>query len=174
MDSKQGRWSPQSTGQASGSWCQGRSAWHQSSTLVCGARLSQQWSGACLSYTSKVVYSTLLGLFDKCPGTPDAKWGICPGAYVYGWFRSADTTALTTCSDVLSVSPKQMCLLWPCGQMCLPARCVYSDLGNFPLGWKCPSWLAGILVDVSDSTLFYTLYATLVGPMPLYWSYSPH
>ena len=38
-----------------------RVAW--SSTLGCGARLSQQWSGACLSYTLKVVFSTLLGLF---------------------------------------------------------------------------------------------------------------
>ena len=27
-----------------------------------GAQLSQQWSGACLSYTLKVVDSTLLGL----------------------------------------------------------------------------------------------------------------
>ena len=35
-------------------------AW--SSTLVCGARLSQQWAGACLSYNFKVVDSPLLGL----------------------------------------------------------------------------------------------------------------
>ena len=35
-------------------------AW--STSLVCGAQLSQQWSGVCLSYTLKVVYSTLLGL----------------------------------------------------------------------------------------------------------------
>ena len=34
-------------------------AWR--STLVCGAGLSQQWSGACLSYTLRVVDSTLLG-----------------------------------------------------------------------------------------------------------------
>ena len=33
-----------------------------SSTLVYGARRSQQWSGACLNYILKVVYSTLLGL----------------------------------------------------------------------------------------------------------------
>ena len=52
-----------------------------SSALVCGARLCQQWSGACLSYTLKVVDSTLLlGLFDKCLGTTDAKCGSCPGA----------------------------------------------------------------------------------------------
>ena len=35
---------------------------------------------ACLSYTLKVLYSTLLGLFDKCLGTPEAKWGFSPGA----------------------------------------------------------------------------------------------
>ena len=35
-------------------------AW--SSPLVCGARLSQQWSGACLNDTLTVVHSTLLGL----------------------------------------------------------------------------------------------------------------
>ena len=56
-------------------------AW--SSTLVCGARLSQQWSGACLSYTLKVVCSTLLGLSDKCLDTPDARCGISPGAYLW-------------------------------------------------------------------------------------------
>ena len=54
-----------------------------SSALVCGARLSQQWSGACLSYTLKVLYSTLLGLFGKCLGILDAKWGISPGAYLW-------------------------------------------------------------------------------------------
>ena len=54
-------------------------AW--SSTLGCAARLSQQWSGNCLSYILRVVYSTLLGLSDKCLGTPDAKWRICPGAH---------------------------------------------------------------------------------------------
>ena len=31
----------------------------RNSTLVCGARLSQQWSGACPSYTLRVVYPTL-------------------------------------------------------------------------------------------------------------------
>ena len=33
-----------------------------SSILVCGAQLPQQWPEACLSYTFRVVYSTLLGL----------------------------------------------------------------------------------------------------------------
>ena len=44
--------------------------------------LSQQWSGACLSYTFKVVNATPLGLFHKCLGTLAAKWGICSGAYL--------------------------------------------------------------------------------------------
>ena len=51
-------------------------AWR--STLVCGAGLSQQWSGAYLSYIFRVEYSTLLGLFDKCLDTSDAKYGIFP------------------------------------------------------------------------------------------------
>ena len=54
-----------------------------SSTLVCGAQLSQQWSGACLSYTLKVAYSSLLGLFDKCLGTPAGECGISPGDYLW-------------------------------------------------------------------------------------------
>ena len=56
-------------------------AW--SSTLVWGAQLSQQWSGACLSYALEVVYSTLLDFFDKCLATSDAKCGIFPEAYLW-------------------------------------------------------------------------------------------
>ena len=44
---------------------------------------------------------------------------------VYGWSRSADTAALTTCAGILSVSPCQMCLLW---------------LWSF-LSWTKVSWL---------------------------------
>ena len=103
-----------------------------SSTLVCGARLSQQWAGPCLSYTSEVIYSTLLGLFDKCLGTPDAKWGVAqepmgatwvlcltsmmvsvefPQKPTCGWSRSADLAVLITRADILGVSSCQMCLL---------------------------------------------------------------
>ena len=53
----------------------------RSSTGLCGAQLSQQCSGTCLCYTLKMVYSTLLGLFDKCLCTHDAMCGISPGAY---------------------------------------------------------------------------------------------
>ena len=66
-------------------------AWN--STLVCGARLSQQWSGACFSYTLTVVYPTLLSLSDKCLGTPDGKWGIFPGGYVWYMAVLLDTPA---------------------------------------------------------------------------------
>ena len=80
-------------------------AW--SGPLGCGAWLSQQWSGECLSYTLKVVHPTFLGLLISvlAPlipsgeslqeplyrwymavllGTPDAKWGISPGAHLWG------------------------------------------------------------------------------------------
>ena len=79
-------------------------AW--SSTLVCGVQLSQQWSGACLRYTLKEVYSTFLGFlisvleplmaseeFSQEPicewykaillGTLDGNWGTFPGACLW-------------------------------------------------------------------------------------------
>lgn len=81
-------------------------AW--SSTLVCRAQLSQQWSGACLRYTLKVVHSTLLVFFfllsvlepsmaseefSQEPtygwymaillGTLDGNWGTFPGLYLW-------------------------------------------------------------------------------------------
>ena len=53
-----------------------------SSALVCGARLSQQWSGACLSYTRESGAFHPSGSRDKCLGIPDDKWGISQGAYI--------------------------------------------------------------------------------------------
>ena len=105
-------------------------AW--SSSLGCGALLSQWWSGACLSYTWKVVCSTHLGLFSKCLGTlmpgvesaqgpVGATWQFClapllasgefPQEPLCGWSRSADRAALITCADILGESPCQMYLL---------------------------------------------------------------
>ena len=109
-----------------------------SSTLVYGAQLFQQWSGACLSYTLKVLYSTLLGLFGKCLGILDAKWGISPGAYLW---------VVPLCSHGCS------------DHMCRYLRCVSLPdvsalLGSFPLEPKCHGWLTAILVNISDSTLF--------------------
>ena len=114
-------WSPRAT---SMTW---------SSTRVCGARLSQQWSGACLSYTLKVVFSTLLGLLisvlallmpsgefvqEPMGGT----WLFClapmtaSGDFLQkpncGWSHFPDVAILIVCADVLGVSPCQMCLLW--------------------------------------------------------------
>ena len=60
---------------------------------MCGAQLCQQQSEARLSYALKVVFSTLLGLFGKCLGTPDARCGIYAGAN--GWYMAVllDTPA---------------------------------------------------------------------------------
>ena len=96
-----------------------------------------------------------------------------PPEPIYGWSCSADVAGLTTCAGILSVSPCQTCLLWPHRQICLLATCVYSDLSNFPLQPKCHGWLKTILVDISDSILFYILYVILILPMPFYWSFSP-
>ena len=92
--------SPVQQGRASGSRCQGRSAW-------CGAALWCVELG-CLSsgletasvIPLKVVHSVLLGLFNKCLGTPGAKWGICPGAC--GWYMAV---LLDTPAGKCGVSP---------------------------------------------------------------------
>ena len=105
-------------------------AW--SSTLVRRAWLSRQWSGASFSYTLKLEYSTLLGLFDKCLGTPMPSREFAQEP-ISGWSRSTDPAALTTCAGILSGSPCQRCLLCARGQICLLAGCVFSDLGHFPL-----------------------------------------
>ena len=47
--------------------------------LVCGAKLSQQWSGACFSYTLESGELHPSGSLDKCFGTPDGKWGLSLG-----------------------------------------------------------------------------------------------
>ena len=79
------------------------------------------------------MHFTLLDLFDKCFSTPNAKFGICPVAYmggtqvfcltpllasvefaqesICGWSHSADRAALTTRAGILSVSPCQTSLL---------------------------------------------------------------
>ena len=54
-----------------------------SSTLVCGAQLSQQGSGACLSYTLEGGTLHPSGSLDKCLGTPDDKWALSQKAYLW-------------------------------------------------------------------------------------------
>ena len=99
---------------------------------MCGARLSQQWSGACLGSPWKVVDPTLLGLFDKCHGAPVPRGGFTQepvgGTWLFcltlllasveflqdpvcRWSHSADTAVPIICADILGVSPCQMCLL---------------------------------------------------------------
>ena len=108
----------------------GQSLWwpmprENSSTLACGARLSQQWSGTCLSHTLKVVHSTLLGLSDKCLGTPDAKWGIFQGAH--GWYMAV---LLDTPAGKCGISPGPylwlvlLCRHGYSNYMCRYLRCV--------------------------------------------------
>ena len=76
-------------------------AW--SSTLVCGARLSQQWSGACLSYTLKVVGSTPLGLLISVLA-PLLASGAFSQEPICRWSRSGDMAVPVTCADILFVS----------------------------------------------------------------------
>ena len=57
--------------------------------------------------------------------------------------------------------------------VCLLARCVCSDLGSFLLEPKFHGWQSAILVEVSNSTFFYILYAILTEPLPFYWPCSP-
>ena len=64
------------------------------SPLVCGARLSHQWSGACLSYTWEAGYSTLLGLLIGVLA-PLLASGDFAREPICGWARSADAAALT-------------------------------------------------------------------------------
>ena len=72
--------------------------------MVRGAQLSQQWSGACLSYTLKVVGSTPLGLLISVLA-PLMESGGFPQEPIIGWPCSADTYVLVTCADVLGGLP---------------------------------------------------------------------
>ena len=56
-------------------------AW--SSTLMCGAQLSQQWPEDCFSYTIESGKLHPFEFFDKGLGTTDGKRGISPGAYLW-------------------------------------------------------------------------------------------
>ena len=66
------------------------------------------------------------------------------------------------------------------GHVCWCLRCVFlpdvsfSDSGSFLLEPKCHGWLTAILVEMSDSTLFYILSPILTGPTPFYWGPALH
>ena len=83
-------------------------AW--SSTLVCWAWLSQQWSRTWLSYTLKGVTFIFFSINALAP-LLTGKCGISPGANLWV-VCSADMAVLITCADILGVSPCRMCLLW--------------------------------------------------------------
>ena len=112
----------------------------RSSTLVCGAQLSQQWFGACLSYTLRVVDSTLLGLLISV-WAPLMASREFPWEPLCGWSCFTDTAVLVTCADILGVSPCQMCLAW---------------LRLF-LSWTKVSWLTGSHLDWHE-WLHFVLY----------------
>ena len=77
--------------------CRGRSAWHGAALWCVDLAVSAVvWSLPQLYLESGILHHS--GSFDKCLGTPDAKCGISPGAYL--WVVP------------LGVSLCQMCLLW--------------------------------------------------------------
>ena len=82
-------------------------AW--SSTLVCGARLSQQWAGAYLSYTLEGSVLHPFGSLDNCLGIPDGEWGLFPRSLSIYRFCSADMAVLVPCADILGVPSCQTC-----------------------------------------------------------------
>ena len=75
-----------------------------------GARLSQQWSGACLSYAPASGALHPLGLLISVLA-PLLASGEFPQEPICRWSRSADMAALVTCADILGVPPCQMCLV---------------------------------------------------------------
>ena len=70
---------------------------------MCGARLSQQWSGACLSCTLGSGGLHPPGSLDECLGSTDGECEFAQGP-VCGWSRSADAAVLVMCAVILGVS----------------------------------------------------------------------
>ena len=65
----------------------------------------------------------------------------------------------------------------PLSWVCHPGRHwwgAWCDLRSFLLEPKCHGWLTAILVDMSDTNLFYIFYPVLTWPVPFYWFFSPH
>ena len=108
---QQGRWSPRSSRAEPLATDAKGDQRGRSSTVVCGAQLSQQWSGTCLSYTLKVVFSTLPGLLITVLA-PLMASGEFPQELICGRSCSADMAVLVTCADILDVPLCQMHLTW--------------------------------------------------------------
>ena len=119
-------------GRASGSRCQGRLAWRGAALWVvalgclsCGLEPASVTPGEWWTPPFWVFLINVLA-----PPMPSVEF---PQESSCGGSCSADTAPLTTCADIIGVSPCCTFLLWPLGQTCLLATGVYSDLGNFPL-----------------------------------------
>ena len=79
-------------------------------------------------YLENGVYPPLLGLFDKCLGTPDAKWGMYPGAY--GWYTIA---LLNTPVGKCGISPGAYLWVVPlCRPVCSGLMCRYLRCVSLP------------------------------------------
>ena len=79
-------------------------------------------------YLENGVHPPLLGLFDKCLGTPDAKWGMYPGAY--GWYTIA---LLNTPVGKCGISPGAYLWVVPlCRPVCSGLMCRYLRCVSLP------------------------------------------
>ena len=74
-----------------------------SSTLVCGAQLSQQCSEACFSYALEGGALHHYGSLDKCLGTLMAS-GEFSQEPICGWSCSADMAILVMCTNIVGAS----------------------------------------------------------------------
>ena len=78
-----------------------------SSTLGCGARGSQQWSGACLSYTLRVFWVFSISILAPLMVSVEFSHHRA-----YLWVVPLCRHGYSDmCADILGVSPCQMCLL---------------------------------------------------------------
>ena len=115
-------------------------AW--SSALGWGAQLSQQWSAACLSYTLRVMSSTLRGLLVNV-SAPLVPSGESPQEPVWGGPARRHGCSVTRAD----------------ARVCLLARRVQCDwVVSFPLEPTCRGQLAAILA--ATLSLFSVLCAT--------------
>ena len=98
-------------GRASSGRCQGRSVWRGAS-LWC-VELGRLSSG--LEPASVIPWkwwTPAFWVFSISVLAPQLASEEFAQEPIYGWSCSADMATLTSCADILGVSPCQMCLLW--------------------------------------------------------------
>ena len=128
-----------------------------SSILLCGARLTQQWPGTCLSYNLKVVSSTLLGLSENCLGTPDAKCGIFP--WSCQWYMAILSDTL---DDKCGIFPRAYLWVVPlCRHVSSNHMCTYLTCAS---SLTCLLWLDSSLLNKSVMADWQTFSLTWVTP----------